>query len=660
MRFVGDDRIVTRIICGYSPCANKKKDSGTVYQQHHRHLINKLKDDSCSHVCFRNDLLRQMKKWRTDGEQLILCLDANENIYRGELGRRLTELDGLGTKEVVGDFTARQLGATYFRGSKPIEGVWATGDITVTNVCMMPVGFGVGDHRLFAVDFATTTLVGSGLTAVVRPALRCLNTRISGCADRYNRSLRRNTLCHRLLDRMVEAASSGDSKDVQAKKLNKLDQEAYMKHAEKKCRRLKSGRIPFSSEALLWIRQCQVYQSLLRWHDGKLRNYGNLRRMARRCQINAPFQLSVDNIKLHLTICKERCDYFQKHGQCHRQQHLTDCLEAAQDREDDAAERKILAIIKREKDRASWHRLNYVLGKHVRGQSVRAVQVEDGAGGVLDFDTEEAVQDAIFTEVHRKRYNLAEEASICQGTLHGQFGYTATSPTARSVMDGTYDFPPDRDKATRELFEEIASIRSKVPSDSVNGLILQERWKKLWKKVKEDRSSSQFGHYIAGTDCDYILQFHALRVSLARKKGIALERWSKGLSVMLEKKFGVRLVSKLRAILLMEADFNAMNKEVYGVWMLDNSHKYKLIPEEIFSKQNRTADDGGLAKTLFYDIARQTCSPAAIASMDASNCYDWIAHAMASLIFQSFGVECTAVSAMLEMIQEMKFFLQTA
>ena len=33
---------------------------------------------------------------------------------------------------------------------------------------------------------------------------------------------------------------------------------------------------------------------------------------------------------------------------------------------------------------------------------------------------------------------------------------------------------------------------------------------------------------------------------------------------------------------------------------------------------------------------------------------------MASLIFQSFGVESTAVSAMLETIQEMKFFLRTA
>ncbi len=83
-----------------------------------------------------------------------------------------------------------------------------------------------------------------------------------------------------------------------------------------------------------------------------------------------------------------------------------------------------------------------------------------------------------------------------------------------------------------------------------------------------------------------------------------MERWSNDLSVMLEKMFDVRLVSKLRAILLMEADFNAMNKEVYGIRMLDNARRYKLTPEEIFSKQNCTAKDGGLAKTLFYNIAR--------------------------------------------------------
>jgi len=94
--------------------------------------------------------------------------------------------------------------------------------------------------------------------------------------------------------------------------------------------------------------------------------------------------------------------------------------------------------------------------------------------------------------------------------------------------------------------------------------------------------------------------------------------------------------------------------------MMDNARQYKLILEEIFSEQNHTADNDGLAKTLFYDIAHQTRTRAAITSVDTSNCYDRIAHAMTSLIFQSFGVESTAVSAMLETIQEMKFFLQMA
>jgi len=44
-----------------------------------------------------------------------------------------------------------------------------------------------------------------------------------------------------------------------------------------------------------------------------------------------------------------------------------------------------------------------------------------------------------------------------------------------------------------------------------------------------------------------------------------------------QKMFGMCLVSKLRDILLKEADFNAMNKEVYGVCMLDEARKYQLL-----------------------------------------------------------------------------------
>jgi hypothetical protein len=67
--------------------------------------------------------------------------------------------------------------------------------------------------------------------------------------------------------------------------------------------------------------------------------------------------------------------------------------------------------------------------------------------------------------------------------------------------------------------------------------------------------------------------------------------------------------------------------------MMKNVRKYNLMPEETFSEKNRMADDGTLCKTLFYDITRQARVPAAIASVDASNCYNRIAHAIVSLVF---------------------------
>jgi hypothetical protein len=129
---------------------------------------------------------------------------------------------------------------------------------------------------------------------------------------------------------------------------------------------------------------------------------------------------------------------------------------------------------------------------------------------------------------------------------------------------------------------------------------------------------------------------------------------------MLEKIKGCSVVTKLRSILLMEADFNAVNKTIHGWQMLQNVRKYKCMPDEICSKKNRTANDGTLTKVLFYDIVWQSRRSARICSVNADNCFDCVAHAVASLIFQAFGVSKGTCGAMLKTIQEMQFFLRTA
>ncbi len=139
--------------------------------------------------------------------------------------------------------------------------------------------------------------------------------------------------------------------------------------------------------------------------------------------------------------------------------------------------------------------------------------------------------------------------------------------------------------------------------------------------MKEDTSSSEsglhFGHYKAGSHSQTISHFHALKATLLMKRASYWTGGGRGLSVMIEKMFGCNLVSKLRSILLMEADFNFTNKEIFGRQMMSNVRRFNLMPEETFSKKNRTADDGTLVKVLFFDTVRQTRRIAGVASVDA-------------------------------------------
>eukprot|EP00956_Cyclotella_meneghiniana_P027276 scaffold60862_cov41-Cyclotella_meneghiniana.AAC.6 len=313
--------------------------------------------------------------------------------------------------------------------------------------------------------------------------------------------------------------------------------------------------------------------------------------------------------------------------------------------------------MQREKD-------NWSLGKR-QGSSVSAVQVPDGQGGHTELKTQEEIQQAIWSNVHQSRYHMAEEAPICQGKLRGEFGYNAETIAARQVLEGTYQFGDDFHEGTRRICEAIADVRGMVSEDSVDHIISREIWQQKWRKKKEETSSSvsklHFGHYISGAHSDVISDFHALKTSLAIVHGIALKRWSSGLCVMLEKKLGVRLINKLRAILLMEADFNAANKIIYGERMMDNVRKYQLMPDDIFSERAREATDGGLGKKLFTDIVNQLRRPAGLASVDAANCYDREAHnAISNMVFQAFGTPSSACRSMHTAIQEMKFFLRTA
>ena len=60
-----------------------------------------------------------------------------------------------------------------------------------------------------------------------------------------------------------------------------------------------------------------------------------------------------------------------------------------------------------------WWRLNYTCGK-VKGRSPTLVQVEGPNDSVDEHVKKADVENAIWTNIHRKRFYLAEEASVLQ------------------------------------------------------------------------------------------------------------------------------------------------------------------------------------------------------------------------------------------------------
>ena len=179
-------------------------------------------------------------------------MDHNKHVYDGPLGRALADPDGPGLREAILLHTEKRTGATFFRGSKPIDGLWVTSDIDISNACVMPFVYGVGDHRLFVLDVTIESLIGTCSPKIVRPASRRLSSKILHCAEAYNRSLEANIVQHRLIETLHEVHIS-KSHAKKERRVCAIDQagKEFMTHAEKVCRKIKCCHIPYSPEAYI-------------------------------------------------------------------------------------------------------------------------------------------------------------------------------------------------------------------------------------------------------------------------------------------------------------------------------------------------------------------------------------------------------------------------
>ena len=265
-----------------------------------------------------------MLQWKEECYEIILVGDFNEDVYAGRLARCLAEAD-INMKEQCRQVTGQKLPGTHVRGTKPIDGIYATTGVVCLNAKLLQKYRGVGDHRCFIVDFSSSSVIGDVFPRVVPAAGRKLtdNDRHRGAYQTCLSQLcDRHRMFRKLWQLRRESASLTDSQWLL--RMNKWDQELeqFMKSAEANCRRYKQNHIEWSPEVGSWLRRRWLLARVRKFKDGKIRDPRNLFRDCKKHGIKDPRRLTREELSLEFFVTNRRLAKLAKEAPRRRREHL--------------------------------------------------------------------------------------------------------------------------------------------------------------------------------------------------------------------------------------------------------------------------------------------------------------------------------------------------
>ena len=667
----------TRLVSAYCPVRppsavlrDKRKGHKTVWSQHVRHF-RKTGRSGSPRECFLTDLVDLLLLWRSQGDEIVLFVDTNEHANKGHLATRLSGPD-LMMREQFLSLHGRSGPASYFRGSKPLDGCYCTPGVDCLNVLVSPHQAGAGDHRYWILDFDAKSLIGAGYPHLVRPKGRRLKCTVHRARKSYTKKLRRLSVEHRMFEKMesmiLASEQPGYCADDLAARMNSFDMEHTQQQyaAENQCNYFKNDFLEFSPEVNLWKRRKELYDQLLsinaRKAAGKRVPTSHFVRSCRNNGIDAPFSLSTAEVEARLVACNQRLLDLRPVAPQLRTSHLRTCLSNAQAKGNERAVRRIKQIMRDERGRKRWKGVRRATTAR-RGGAPTAIRMQTPDGQPDAFYDSRAEVESNAARRLTDRFKLARDAPICEGPVFDDIGYLGNTRATRAILEGTYDFPPEMDTHTRLLLEEAHKVFSTKTAEEISTFVSVEDFQYFWRRADEFIQSSyshiHFGHYKAIAHDRFLSSLQAAKLSLAARTGIPLDRWGAGLTVLIEKEFGNIYLEKMRAIVLLEADMNWLNKLVFAKRMMDRAYDQGLVPVDQFARRGTQAAHGVLCKALFCDMVRALHVVAGIPSVDLGNCYDAVAHPIASIALQAFMVPVAMVVMSLTVLQSMQFFLRT-
>ena len=650
----------TRIISAYRPTLGTSV--GSVNIQQHLYFGNQ---EISPRKKFMDDLAKAIVEWQNQGEKIILTGDMNTgdkmdkkamySFWKPFLSR--TGLVDAHKSHLQEDW----LPQTQERGSVQIDYVFISPSIKINRCGFLPFGKLPSDHRGLWVDFETESIVGLRPPKVQKFQARRLKLIDPRVVDRYQASLQAQ-ISQLDLDAKIEKLFHTQKQEwseahTEAYQSIAMEYRRCMIKAEKRCRKLFKGAHSWSPEFDEARKRFFLWMLVVRHHKGLKVNVTKILKLKKQLKIQSTL---VSSVIANQKLAEAKRGYKQVKYRSKRARltYLESLAEALAEVNQTKKSSHIKALINREQIRESYRKIKSGR-QRMQHKSFSSVIVKDPTSGKRRVITEKIEVEKCIMENNKSKFlQTAGKCPLMKGSLRRDIGTTASTTQSDKILQGKYK-PPTRCKSSVKQFLKACKLPEGFVTRVDNHFSLHE-YRRQWAKAKERTSSGEahFGMWKAGARHPILGRLEWMLSTLPSIKGFSPDIWQKATDVMIVKASGNTDLDALRTVVLYEADFNFINKQI-GRAAVRNAIQNGQMAEEQFAKSNSSPIDQCISRRIVFDLIRFQKASMVLCSSDLLSCYDRIVHSSASLAMQRYGIPKEMMHSMFSTIQHCQHKVRT-
>ena len=678
------------IISGYKVGKNSGSPGGTsVAQQEVRAMLRRNHHfANRPRKAFDVDLTDFCIQQQNAGNDIILMMDANTPLNSAEARSFLNAANLYSIAEHK--FPHDTLPRTHQSGSRCIDHCLIT-----YNLLNWTQKFGyfpfylhsLFDHRGMVIDICCKEFFGGFKVDETRKVTRKLTASNPKDADNYRLYLKQ-MLTSANIFKKVTALCNGfvdlprPQMEKRWKKLQKYNivTKELMIAAENRLKP-KNTTVPFWSPTIKKKGQeLNYYNARIKSHD----ECGDLG-----VHVRKPKGLKVGRIHTTDDLHKKQSEVknswrtVNKNGESLRKTYLIEKAERAHEQRNIHMEAALKQIINAETSRALHRRHGASLKSQHPGSlkrilvpfpdtSVPIPQVDEKCAIWKEID-DDGIINKLFVHLNRKKLLMSEGRDFAPGgILHNLVGNDGCSETADSILNGTFDTDCLRGVQHRHDIDTLLTLIKHMerPKDKEGNIVQDMTWsygaaeyRESFSKKSESTSCGPSGihmsHWIAACEDDDLCQLHANFIEAAFRIGLPYERWTISYHAMIQKK-SKAWANSMRIVQLLEGDYNAGLRYLVQRRGVHHAEIHGLYSGSTYGgRKGRNTHQvlGRIQSTNEY--CRLARTPAALADVDAVNCFDCMTHSGIGFFQRRQGSPKDLVRTQCNTLMQTKHFIKT-